>query len=142
MGWFLFVGLGAVWVLLLTAAIVEDAALAVVASLVAWGWVLGCLRLAHRWAPDPAFARLLDPARSKSRWSGDWWLVLVLAALVSPVATHWVFGKRRAGSLRFGDADPETLALAQQLGWGALVVLVVGCPLAYVLGRRSRAHPS
>ena len=119
------------YVLLFGAAIAQSAGGAVAASLVGVAWAACCCVGAHR------LGRTSQPG-SQVRWRSWGWLVLP-AVLVSPVATHWAFGRTRGGRLSFEDADPALVDVAQSIGWVAMVVVIVGCPVAWAVGRRHHA---
>lgn len=122
-------GLAVTYVLLFGASFAQSTAGAVAASLVGVAWAACCCVGAHRLGKD-------SRTESQIRWRSWGWLVLP-AVLVSPVATHWAFGRTRGGRLDFGGADPGLLEVAQSIGWVAVAAVVVGCSVAWVVGRRS-----
>lgn len=128
LGTSLIAGLVVTYVLLFGASFAQSAAGAVAASLVGVAWAVCCCVGAHRLGKD-------SRAESQTRWRSWGWLVLP-AVLVSPVATHWAFGRTRGGRLDFEGADPVMVDVAQSIGWVAVAVVLVGCPAAWTIGRR------
>ncbi|WP_182526503.1 hypothetical protein [Nocardioides dongkuii] len=139
---FVATGWIAVWALLAWGSLAEDAAPAVAASVAALVWASLCVTLVYQEARAPRFE--LRPRKGAPRrrwWSGEWWVVLLMAGLASPAATHVLVGRTRGGRLPFGEADAATLETAQQLGWVAVAAVLVGCPTAWLLGRRRSDSP-
>lgn len=128
MGGSLISGLVLMYVLLFGAAFAQSAAGAVAASLVGVAWAACCCVGAHRLGRT-------SRTDSQVRWRSWGWLVLP-AVLVSPVATHWAFGRTRGGRLSFEGAEPALVDVAQSIGWVAVALVIVGCPVAWVVGRR------
>ena len=130
------VGWVVVWVLLLWGAIVEDPGLAVAASVAALAWAGMCVVLTYRNAALPRVSfRPRKDTPPRRWWSGEWWLIPLMAVLVSPAATHWLAGRTRGGRLRFGEDDAGLVEVAQVMGWVAVALVLLGCPVAWLVGR-------
>ncbi len=121
-------GLVVMYVVLFGASFAQSAAGAAAASVVGVAWAACCCVGAHRLGKDSL-------TESQVRWRSWGWLLLP-TVLVSPVATHWAFGRIRGGRLYSEGADPAVLDVAQSIGWVAVAVVVVGCPVAWGVGRR------
>ena len=121
------------YVALFAAAIAQSAGGAVLASGIPVLWALVLCIGAHRLGEDSR-RPVVGPPR-EPRWR-DWVWLLLPAAVASPTATHWAAGRTRSGRLTFADADPALVDLAQFLGWVAVAVIVLGCPVAWHAGRR------
>lgn len=125
-------GFAVTYILLFGAAIAQSAGGAVAASVVGVAWATSFCVGAHRLGKG-------SPTDAKIRWHSWAWLLLP-TVLVSPVATHWAFGRTRGGRLSFEDADPAVVDIAQGIGWVAVAMVVVGCPVAWGVGRRATSR--